>query len=176
MNNGDGTFTVDEARAPAALRHNPPESWYHLEGHLADLDNDGDLDLVLGQNRDIFPSTVNQFSVVLINDGAGDYPARIELARPAFNDGYTSVTGQTHFDVNGDGIPGPAVGAHAQRRWAAGRDSCSRGRHVQVLINRGTPSRVLLRRGPMSFGDETGHLDGRSKSDDGASSTRTANT
>ena len=53
VNNGDGTFTVDETRAPAALRHNPPESWYHLEGHLADLDNDGDLDLALGQNRDI---------------------------------------------------------------------------------------------------------------------------
>ena len=75
-NKQDGTFTVDEARAPAALRHNPPESWYHLEGHLADLDNDGDLDLALGQNRDIFPSTVNQFSVVLINDGAGNYPRR----------------------------------------------------------------------------------------------------
>ena len=28
VNNGDGTFTVDEARAPAALRHNPLESWW----------------------------------------------------------------------------------------------------------------------------------------------------
>ena len=26
VNNGDGTFTVDEARAPPELRHNPPEA------------------------------------------------------------------------------------------------------------------------------------------------------
>ena len=154
VNNGDGTFTVDEARAPTALRHNPPESWYHLEGHLADLDNDGDLDLVLGQNRDIFPSTVNQFSVVLINDGTGHYPARIELARPAFNDGYTSVTGQTHFDVNGDGFQDLLV-VHTRNDDGPPDVIPFTGRHVQVLINRGTPSRVLLRRGPMSFGDET---------------------
>ncbi len=104
VNNGDGTFTVDEARAPPALRYNPPEYWYHLQGHLVDLDNDGDIDLSLGQNRDIFPATVNQFSIVLLNDGTGHYPVRIELPRPAFNDGYTSVRGQTDFDFDGDGF------------------------------------------------------------------------
>ena len=155
VNNGDGTFTVDEARAPAALRHNPPpEYWYHLEGHLADLDNDGDLDLALGQNRDIFPGTVNQFGVVLINDGTGHYPARIELARPAFNDGYTSVSGQTHFDVNGDGFQDLLV-VHTRNDDGPPDVIPFTGRYIQVLINRGTPSRVLLRRGPMSFGDET---------------------
>ncbi len=154
VNNGDGTFTVDEARAPVALRHNPPESWYHLEGHLADLDNDGDLDLALGQNRDIFPSTVNQFSVVLINDGAGNYPARIELPRPAFNDGYTLVKGQAHFDVNGDGFQDLLV-VHTRNDDGPPDVIPWTGRHIQVLINRGTPSPVLRRRGPMSFGDET---------------------
>ena len=154
VNNGDGTFTVDEARVPAALRHNPPESWYHLEGHLADLDHDGDLDLALGQNRDIFPSTVNQFSVVLINDGTGNYPARIELPRPAFNDGYTSVKGQAHFDVNGDGFQDLLV-VHTRNDDGPPDVIPWTGRHIQVLINRGTPSPVLRRRGPMSFGDET---------------------
>ena len=104
VNNGDGTFTIDEARAPTELRWNPPEGWYHLEGHLVDLDNDGDLDLALGQSREVRPSTVNQFSIVLLNDGTGHYPVRIELPRPVFNEGFTSVTGQTHFDVNGDGF------------------------------------------------------------------------
>ena len=37
VNNGDGTFTVDEARAPPALRYNWPESWYHLLGPNASL-------------------------------------------------------------------------------------------------------------------------------------------
>ena len=91
VNNGDGTFTIDEERAPTALRYNPPEAWYHLEGHLVDLDNDGDIDLALAQNRGLEPSTFNQSSIVLINDGTGHYPVRIELPRPAFADGYTSV-------------------------------------------------------------------------------------
>ena len=104
VNNGDGTFTLDEARAPPALRYNPPESWYHLHGRLVDVDNDGDIDLALGQNRSTSPATINQLSIVLVNDGAGRYPGRIELPHPAFNDGYTQVTGQTYFDVDSDGF------------------------------------------------------------------------
>ena len=69
VNNGDGTFTVDEARAPPPLRLNWPEGWYHLNGQLVDLDNDGDIDLTLGQSRKITPQTMNQFSLVLIDDG-----------------------------------------------------------------------------------------------------------
>ena len=143
-NKQDGTFTIDEERAPTALRYNPPEAWYHLEGHLVDLDNDGDLDLALGQNRGLDPSTFNQSNLVLINDGTGHYPSRIELPRPAFHDGFTSVTGQTHFDVNGDGFqdlllvhPRNDDGPPGEIPWT--------GRYVQVLVNRsGT-----------SFADET---------------------
>ena len=144
VNNGDGTFTLDEDRAPPALRFNWPESWYHLEGHLVDLDNDGDIDLALAQNRGRHPTTINQSSIVLINDGTGHYPARIELPRPAFADGYTSVRGQTHFDVNADGFqdlllvhPRNDDGPPSVIPWT--------GRYVQVLVNRGG----------MSFADET---------------------
>ena len=91
---------------------------------------------------------------MLINDGTGNYPARIELARPTFNDGYTSVSGQTHFDVNGDGFQDLLV-VHTRNDDGPPDVIPFTGRYVQVLINRGTPSRVLLRRGPMSFGDET---------------------
>ena len=57
VNNGDGTFTLDPDRAPYELLHNPrPELWRHKGNDLVDLDNDGDLDLALGQIRDIFPS------------------------------------------------------------------------------------------------------------------------
>ena len=57
VNNGDGTFTVDEARAPPELRYNWPEGCYHLQGRLVDLDDDGDLDLALGQSRKITRGT-----------------------------------------------------------------------------------------------------------------------
>ena len=144
VNNGDGTFTVDEERAPPALRYNWPESWYHLAGHLVDLDNDGDLDLALGQNRGLYPSTFNQSSIVLINDGTGHYPARIELPRPAFYEGFTSVKGQTHFDVNGDGFQDLLL-VHPRNDDGPPNVIPWTGRYIQVLVNRaGT-----------WFGDET---------------------
>ena len=152
VNNGDGTFTVDEARAPPTLRYNWPESWYHLEGHLADLDNDGDIDLALGQNRDIFPATVNQFSIVLFNDGTGHYPARIELPRPAFNDGYTSVTGQTHFDVNGDGFQ-DLLTVHTRNNDALPNVIPFTGRYIQVLVNRDGTS--FVDETPTRMGDQS---------------------
>ena len=134
VNNGDGTFTVDEARAPPALRYNPPESWYHLSGHLVDLDNDGDIDLSLAQNRDASPATINQSSIVLVNDRTGHYPERIELPRPAFNEGYTSVSGQTHFDVNSDGFQDLLL-VHTRNNDALLDVLPFTGRYIQVLIN-----------------------------------------
>ena len=162
VNNGDGTFTVDEARAPKALRSNPPEAWYHLEGHLADLDNDGDIDLALGQNRDITPAKVNQFSIVLVNDGTGHYPARIELPRPAFNEGYTSVTGQTHFDVDGDGFQ-DLLTVHTRNDDALPNVLPFTGRYVQVLVNRDGTSFVdetLARMGDQSVTTAERNQDG----------------
>ena len=135
VNNGDGTFTIDEERAPTALRYNPPpESWYHYKGHLVDLDNDGDIDLSLGQNRDANPATINQFSIVLVNDGTGHYPERIELPRPAFNEGYTSVEAQTHFDVNSDGFQDLLV-VHVRNNDALPDVLPFTGRYIQVLLN-----------------------------------------
>ena len=149
VNNGDGTFTLDEARAPPELRYNWPEAWYHLAGHLVDLDNDGDIDLALAQNRGTQPATINQFSIVLINDGTGNYPARIELPRPAFADGYTSVTGQTHFDVNGDGFR-DLILAHPRNDDGPANVLPWTGRYIQVLINEGVAFPVLRRRRAMN--------------------------
>ena len=135
VNNGDGTFTVDEARAPHELRHNPsPEYWYHLEGRLVDLDNDGDIDLSLGQSRGNASDTINQYSIVLINDGTGHYPTRIELPHPAFNEGYTSVVGQTHFDVNSDGFQDLLL-VHTRNNDALPDVLPFTGRYIQALIN-----------------------------------------
>ena len=145
VNNGDGTFTLDDVRAPNALLHNPyPEYWRHVGNDLVDLDNDGDLDLALGQIRDLDPTHINQFSIVLVNDGSGHYPERIDLPHPAFYDGYTSVPALTHFDVNGDGFQDLLL-VHERNGDTLPNVIWHTGRYIQVLVNRGETS----------FGDET---------------------
>ena len=145
VNNGDGTFTLDDARAPDALLHNPPpEYWRHVGADLVDLDNDGDLDLALGQLRHFDPLQINGFSIVLMNDGTGHYPERIELPHPAFYDGYTSVQALTHFDVNGDGFHDLLL-VHDRMDNTLPNVPYFTGRYIQVLVNRGGTS----------FGDET---------------------
>ena len=103
VNNGDGSFTIDiRNRATDPVHHNSPPTWwrYH-EALFMDIDHDGDSDLVLGQLRD--PSRLDQFSIVLINDGRGYFPTRTELPHPTFNDGVTRVFGIARFDINRDG-------------------------------------------------------------------------
>ena len=137
VNNGDGSFTSDLDRAPATLLHNPhPEYWRHQIGHLVDIDNDDDLDLALGQMRDLDPTHINQFSIVLVNDGSGRFTTRIELPHPAFNDGHTRVTGLTHFDVNSDGLQDLLLVHERNDDGPAGVVPFT-GRYVQVLINAG---------------------------------------
>ncbi|MCY4660317.1 MAG: VCBS repeat-containing protein [Acidobacteria bacterium] len=145
MNNGDGTFRVDTERAPYELLHNPPpENWRHHSGHLVDLDNDGDLDLALGQMRDLAPSHINQSSIVLVNHGAGYYLSRVILSLPRFSQGFTAVPGLTHFDVNDDGFQDLLL-LH-QRNDDGPPDLFPwTGRYIQVLINRGD----------LTFSDET---------------------
>ena len=145
VNNGDGTFTLDTDRAPYELLHNPPpEFWRHVGNALVDLDNDGDLDLALGQIRDLDPTHIDQFSIVLVNDGTGHYPRRIELPHPAFYDGYTSVQALTHFDVNGDGFEDLLL-VHERNDDTLPNVLPFTGRYIQVLVGRGGTS----------FGDET---------------------
>ena len=145
VNNGNGTFRVDTERAPYELLHNPPpEYWRHNSGHLVDLDNDGDLDLALGQMRDLDPTHINQSSIVLVNDGTGHYPSRVILPLPRFGRTFTQVPGLTHFDVNDDGFQDLLL-LH-QRNDDGPPDIIPwTGRYIQALINRGD----------LTFSDET---------------------
>ena len=145
VNGGDGTFTVDRDRAPGDVRQNWPDEYWGFDGsHFVDIDRDSDLDLALGQIRDTGPKVVNQFNVVLVNDGTGRYPSRIELPHAPFFRGFTAVPWMNSFDVNGDGFEDLLL-AHTRNNDVDPNALPFTGRYIQVLINR---------RGE-SFGDET---------------------
>ena len=84
VNNGDGTFTIERARVSDEVLRNPPDFRQYVGNHLVDLDNDGDLELVLGQLSP-GPLGLGAPSLVLENDGTGHYPTRLDLPRPPFN-------------------------------------------------------------------------------------------
>ena len=144
VNNGDGTFTIEPARATdEVLRNDPPAYRRHVGNALVNVDNDGDLDLALGhiQNGgDEDPAS--RSSTVLVNDGGGHYPTRIDLPLAAFNGGYTAVQALTHFDVNGDGFQDLLL---VHERDGPPNVMSHTGRYIQVLINHDGAS----------FGDET---------------------
>ena len=155
VNDGDGTFTIDrDNRATRPVLHNQPpdgsQYWGWDGGLFVDIDNDGDLDLALGHIRDRGPFVIDQFNTVLVNDGAGYYPTRIDLPRVRFFDGFTAVAWLTHFDVNDDGFADLFL--MNTRNDDVDPDALAwTGRYIQALVNR----RVPLPGGGIWFGDET---------------------
>ena len=149
VNNGDGTFTVDrDNRATRTVLHNQSpdgsQYWGWTGGHFVDVDNDGDLDLALGQIRDRGPLVFHQRNTVLVNDGTGYFRNRIDLPPARFFGGFTAVPWLTHFDVNDDGFEDLLL-MHTRNDDVDPNALAWTGRYIQVLVNR---------RG-RSFGDET---------------------
>ena len=149
VNDGRGRFTLDiRNRATDPVHHNSPPTWwrYH-EALFLDVDRDGDSDLVLGQLRD--PSRLDQFSIILVNDGAGYFPTRTELPHPRFNRGVTRVMGVARFDINRDGWDDILM-LHVRNGILGGWT----GRYIQALLNTGdgtfvdeTPTWIRRQRG-----------------------------
>ena len=154
VNNGDETFTLDVDRVSEQVHYNRPEEhWYFAGVHLADIDRDGDLDVLQGQSRDDDPSTRSQFNIVLVNDGTGHFPSRIELPHPGFYRGFTAVGEMTTFDVNDDGWLDILLN-HSRNDLSTDAETgvlAFTGRYIQALVNR----RVPLPGGGVWFGDET---------------------
>ncbi len=89
MNNGDGTFPVDETRVSRLAISGDQKAGNYFRyqiGELVDVNGDGKPDLLLGQIRDNDPTHINQYSIVIYNDGKGYFPLenRVNLPHPDF--------------------------------------------------------------------------------------------
>ncbi len=118
---GDGTFTQTFSGLPP-----PVASVDHtfLSCLLLDVDQDGRQDLVLGNNE------ANGYvdSIVLFNDGAGDFARRLPYVLPPWSQ--HTVVDIVTLDINRDGRPDLIMVSQAV-------GSARGGFGLQVLINQG---------------------------------------
>lgn len=132
VNNGSGEFQIERDRATdAVFRNNAPDYWRQVGNSFLDVDNDGDLELALGQIQDDGLAW-RPYSIVAENDGTGHYPSRIELPDPAVNDGHAAAQALTLFDVNSDGLDDLLL---VHERDGPPEVLSFTGRYIQVLIN-----------------------------------------
>lgn len=99
VNDGSGNFSEDFARLPLEvstyLDNGSPR--YYTAAHLADVDNDEDLDLILGGQGGLSPP----YDPILLNDGSGNFsfaPPGSMPDRHASDPGFIASA-----DVNQDG-------------------------------------------------------------------------
>lgn len=97
INNGAGRFTNE------SVARLPREDWLGLDAEFADLDGDGDLDIVIGNGGDVR---------MLENDGAGRFT---DVTEEALAEAIPGVSISIEVaDFNGDGKPDIYVGQLAE--------------------------------------------------------------
>ena len=133
--NENGSYTVDRDRIPHEILDGPLDSDFYRyhRSKFVDINDDGHLDIVLGQQKTGSTFHINQSSRAFLNNGQGFFDEYIDLPLPNFYDGFTRVRGIEALDVNHDGRI-DLVLAH-NRQWG-GSDSSSHytGNYFQVLL------------------------------------------
>ena len=120
LRKADGTSVRVSSTLPATIADCTEQ---YTAAHLVDVDNDGHADLVLGKWL-----ANSAASIVLPNDGHGDFTTRPRVALPAsVFAGNTVVLAIAHVDANGDGYPDLLLASTANYVGGA----------IQLLINQG---------------------------------------
>jgi hypothetical protein len=135
------------AFADEALSRLPPESHSRAgSAHLADLDGDGDLDLVSGDWGDASTSGLSRL-VLFLNDGSGIFSRAAAQAEPAFS----TTADRFPPTLPVDGASGSYWGRRPIDLDAADVDGDF---DLDILVNhRDGVSRILLNDGAANFSD-----------------------
>ena len=101
INDGEGYFSDGSSRIPAELRSLERK---FTSSEFVDVDNDGDMDLVLGNHGGGLPGEISEREAILINDGAGYFQFGNETAMPERLGGPNwGVSEMASGDLDGDG-------------------------------------------------------------------------
>lgn len=108
INNGDATFSLDASDSRRSDKLIWGDSGRHrfARQKLIDINQDGYMDLVMGQLRRIDNEQENLSSMIIFNDGKGNFLFGNELKLPyvPWNDGWTYVKNIVSADINKDGL------------------------------------------------------------------------
>jgi hypothetical protein len=103
INNGSGSFTSTPQGLPDVLTSFTRK---YMASAAADMDGDGDIDLVLGGHDGTSPNAFFAHDAILWNDGQGRFTFASDSALPPRSTGAAGGTvGISIGDLNGDGLP-----------------------------------------------------------------------
>lgn len=119
INDGSGQFTRNDLLLPDRLTTTD-----NIRVHLADLNNDGAADMVIGADGKSSP-------YVVFSDGAGSFKQQPVTELPLSDLDTADLTMDIeHYDVNGDGWQDLLI-SHTRKAEVSGFD----GNRIQILIN-----------------------------------------
>ncbi len=106
INDGQGNFTDAQSLLPADMRSTNANRLTHFWSLLADVNNDGWQDLVLGGTAggDLLHPGTQPPSVVLLNDSSGSFANSAPITLPHSPIASESIVNIVSMDVNGDGL------------------------------------------------------------------------
>lgn len=138
-NQGDKTFNIGKLEEQIWVYpfKGPNFLWRQQANNFADVNNDGFVDLLVGQLRRKDNGQEELTSYVLLNDGNGNFleEGAISLPHPDWHEGYTYAKSILTLDLNQDGWMDLIYCQERGQDDMSSSDDAFSGNYMQVYIN-----------------------------------------